>query len=136
MQLRVLVPWQKELTPPQREVYNRAADRLDTEQADEILVEGRHFRIVRIQRLVRIGPDGPEGPRPSDRDPVPPVMVQDQQLREQDLDREEEDPGEEADERTRRFLQLFDEEQHRREHLLREGASADGPGPPLGTANG
>ncbi|WP_235865214.1 DUF5954 family protein, partial [Streptomyces cacaoi] len=43
---------------------------------------GRHMRIVRVERFIRIGPDGPEGPRPPDPDPDPPILVQDQQLRE------------------------------------------------------
>ena len=121
MQLRVMVPWQKDLSPEQREVYNRAADRLDAEHADELHVEGRHFRIVRVERLVRIGPDGPEGPRPSDQDPVPPVMVQDRQLREEGpAAGEDDEQSGEDDERTRRLLQLFDEERDRRELLLRQ----------------
>ncbi|WP_333770015.1 DUF5954 family protein, partial [Streptomyces sp. IBSBF 2435] len=65
MQLRVMVPWQRDLTTEQRCVYNDAADRLDAERCDELDVAGRHFRIVRVERLVRVGPDGPESPRPS-----------------------------------------------------------------------
>jgi hypothetical protein len=117
MQLRVMFPWQRDLTAEQRALYNRAADRLDADRCDELDMAGRHFRIVRVERLVRIGPDGPEGPRPSDPDPVPPVMVQDRELREQGILREEEDGGEEPDESTQKFLRLFDEERRRREGL-------------------
>jgi hypothetical protein len=119
MQLRVMVPWQRDLTTEQRTAYNEAADRLDAERCDELDAAGRHFRIVRVERLVRLGSAGPEGPRPSDPDPVPPVMVQDRELREQGLTREEEDGAEELDESTRKFLRLFDEERRRREALRR-----------------
>lgn len=113
VQLRVMVPWQRELSPAERAVYSRAADRLDAERSDELDVAGRHFRIVRVERLVRIGPDGPEGPRPSDPDPVPPVMVLFQ--REGEGAADPEDPDAEPDERTRLFLELFDAERRRRE---------------------
>jgi hypothetical protein len=120
MQLRVMVPWQRDLTAEQRSVHNDAADRLDAERCDELDVAGRHFRIVRVERLVRVGPDGPEGPRPSDPDPVPPVMVQDRELREQGVLREDEDASsEEADESTQKFLRLFEEERRRRASLRR-----------------
>lgn len=119
VQLRVMVPWQRDLTAEQRSVYNDAADRLDAEHCDELDVAGRHFRIVRVERLVRIGPDGPEGPRPSDSDPVPPVMVQDRELREQGTLRDDEDGSDEADESTQKFLRLFDEERRRRASLRR-----------------
>lgn len=66
VQLRVLFPWQRELTAEEREIHKRAADRLDTERVDELDVADRHFRIVRVERVLRVGPDGPEGPRPSD----------------------------------------------------------------------
>lgn len=121
MQLRVMVPWQRDLTAEQRSVHNAAADRLDAERCDELDVAGRHFRIVRVERLVRVGPDGPEGPRPSDPDPVPPVMVQDRELRAQGIIREEDDGSEEPDESTQRFLRLFDEERQRRASLRRPG---------------
>lgn len=117
MQLRVMVPWQRDLTDAQRAVYNEAADRLDAERCDELDVAGRHLRIVRVERLVRVGPDGPEGPRPSDPDPVPPVMVQDRELRAQGVSREEEDGADELDESTRKFLRLFEEERRRRSSL-------------------
>lgn len=118
MQMRVMDPWQKELGPEDREVYARAADHLDEQRCDELDVAGRHFRVVRVERLLRIGPDGPEGPRPSDPDPIPPVMVQDQQLREQGLLRDEDDDAEpEPDERTKRFMTLFEEERLRRDSL-------------------
>ncbi|SFE62157.1 hypothetical protein SAMN05216251_10499 [Actinacidiphila alni] len=118
MQLRVMLPWQKDLGPAEREIYSRAADDLDARRGDELDVGDRHFRIVRVERLVRIGPDGPEGPRPSDPDPIPPVMVQDQQLREQGLLHDDEDePDPEPDERTRKFIALFEEERLRRDNL-------------------
>ncbi|MET9223280.1 MULTISPECIES: DUF5954 family protein [unclassified Streptomyces] len=118
MQLRVMLPWQKDLSPEQREIYSRAADHLDEHRCDELDVAGRHFRVIRVERLIRIGPDGPEGPRPSDPDPTPPVMVQDQQLREQGLltdEDEEADP--EPDEHMRKFMRLFEEERLRRDNL-------------------
>ncbi|MEW1865001.1 MULTISPECIES: DUF5954 family protein [unclassified Streptomyces] len=115
VQLRVMVPWQHELTDEEHEFYKRAADHLDTDQVDELDVAGRHFRIIRVERLIRIGPDGPEGPRPSDVDPVPPAMVQERQLREQGPVQDEEDGDAEAS--TRKFMALLDEERRRREHL-------------------
>jgi len=115
VQLRVMVPWQKDLTDEEHELYKRAADRLDTEQCDELDVAGRHFRVIRVERLIRIGSDGPEGPRPSDADPVPPAMVQERQPHEHGASADE-DEGE-SDERTRKFLALFEEERQRREHL-------------------
>lgn len=113
VQLRVMVPWQRELTDDEHELYKRAADHLDTEQCDELDVVGRHFRIIRVERLIRIGPDGPEGPRRSDADPVPPAMVQERQLREQEPVQDEEEG--EAEESTRKFMALLDEERRRRE---------------------
>jgi Family of unknown function (DUF5954) len=118
VQLRVMVPWQKDLTDEEHELYKRAADHLDTEQCDELDVAGRHFRVIRVERLIRIGADGPEGPRPSDADPVPPAMVQERQPHEQGGSADEDDG--EGDERTRKFLALFEEERQRREHLHRE----------------
>ncbi|WP_237404545.1 DUF5954 family protein [Actinacidiphila reveromycinica] len=118
MQLRVMVPWQRELTDEEHESYKRAADLLDTEQLDELDVAGRHFRIIRVERLIRTGADGPEGPRRSDADPVPPALVHDRQLREQAAAQEEEDG--EGEENTLKFMALLDEERRRREHL-REG---------------
>jgi hypothetical protein len=115
VQLRVMVPWQKDLTDEEHELYKRAADRLDTEQCDELDVAGRHFRVIRGERLSRIGPDGPEGPRPSDADPEPPAMVQERQAHEHGGSGEED--GDESDERTIKFLALFEEERQRREHL-------------------
>jgi hypothetical protein len=106
--LRVLAPWQGDLNPEEHEVYKRAADRLDAEQPNELDVAGRHFRIVRVERLVRVGPDGPEGPRPSDLDPLP----TDSRLPEPS--RLPQDDPEESDARTRRFHELFEEENRRR----------------------
>jgi hypothetical protein len=74
--LRVTIPWQLNLDDADRAVYAAAAQRLEDQQADDLEVAGRRFRIVRVERLARIGPDGPEGPRPSDYDPQPPVMAQ------------------------------------------------------------
>jgi Family of unknown function (DUF5954) len=128
VQLRVMVPWQKDLTDEEHELYKRAADHLDTEQCNELDVAGRHFRVIRVERLIRVGPWGPEGPRPSDADPVPPSRVQERQLREQEalpevLEDEADREGDadvEGDERTRKFLALFEAERRRREHLRRE----------------
>jgi hypothetical protein len=102
--LRVVVPWQKELTAGEREVYRLAADRLDAERRDELDVAGRHFRIVRVERLLRTGPDGPEGPRPRD-------LAQDFSPRAA-VPEETEPPL--PDDRVRRFLELFEEERLRR----------------------
>lgn len=118
MHLRVMVPWQTDLDADEREVYLRAADRIDTEHCDELHVAGRHFRVVRVERLLRIGPDGPEGPRPSDPDPIPPVMVHEQQIGEQGVPVDEEE-DEEPDERMERFMELFDEGRRRRAALQR-----------------
>jgi hypothetical protein len=109
--LRIMVPWQQELTDAEHEAYKQAADLLDTEQRNELDVAGRHFAIIRVERLVRVGPDGPEGPRPSDADPVPPAMVQERQLQ------DEEPEPEETDERALKFIELFEEERRRRQHL-------------------
>jgi len=114
--LRIMAPWQLDLDPEQRAVYDAAADRMNEERADEITVAGRRFRIVRVERLVRIGPDGPEGSRPSDPDPQPPVKVHDQQLREQGLIRDDEDENKpiELSHDAKRFGQIFYEEEERR----------------------
>lgn len=109
MYLRVMVAWQKDLTPEEHEPYKRAADLLDGERRDELDVAGRHFRIIRVERLMRLGPDGPEGPRLSD-------LPQDGRLREQSTYPGPDDAeGEEPDERMARFLELFEEERLRRE---------------------
>jgi hypothetical protein len=115
MHLRVMAPWKLKLGPEERAEYARAADRLDEERGDELEVAGRRFRVVRVERLVRLGPDGPEGPRPSDPDPQPPVMVQNQQLREQGLlEDDDEDGPAELDEETQELARLFHEEECRR----------------------
>ncbi|MDT9683961.1 DUF5954 family protein [Streptomyces sp. TRM76323] len=113
--LRVMIPWEERLTPEARAPYLTAAERFEAHPADELEVEGRRFRIVRVERLVRFGPDGPEGPRPSDPDPQPPVMVQEQRLRAQGLlpDDEDEDAPIELDEDTQRLADLFHEEEAR-----------------------
>jgi hypothetical protein len=112
LHLRVMVPWQQDLTVAEREVYKQAADRLDEQQCDELDVAGRHFRIVRVERLVRVGPEGPEGPRPSDPDPVLPPLAQDGSASDEDLP-----AAPEPDERAAKFLALFEEERHRRGRL-------------------
>jgi hypothetical protein len=113
--LRITVPWELNLGPAERAVYAEGADRLDDERADELTVAGRRFRIVRVERLIRIGPDGPEGPRPSDPDPQLPVLAQEQQLREQGLwNDEDKDKPVELSEDSKRFRQLFREEEERR----------------------
>ncbi len=105
--LRVMVPWQKDLTDGELDLHLRAADRLDTEQCDELDVAGRHFRIVRVERLIRMGLDGPEAPRPSDPDPLPPPNLQDDPPP---------DDAPEPDASTAKFLALFEAEHHRRHH--------------------
>ncbi|MYS23889.1 PE-PGRS family protein, partial [Streptomyces sp. SID4948] len=117
--LRVLVPWQKDLTPQEHEVYKRAADHLDAEQPDELDVAGRHFRIIRVERLVRVGPDGPEGPRPSDLDPLPGdpsrrPLPGDPRPPDPSRPAQDDEPAAEADPRTQRFRELFEEEARRR----------------------
>jgi hypothetical protein len=112
--LRVMIPWQLDLSPQERAVYAAAADQLDADRADEVVVAERRFRVVRVERLMRIGPDGPEGPRPSDPDPQPPVMAQAEQLREQGVLTDDEDTPIELDEDAKRFLRLFREEEERR----------------------
>ncbi|MCS0638421.1 DUF5954 family protein [Streptomyces sp. LP05-1] len=113
--LRVMIPWEEKLSPAEREPYNEAADRIDAQRCDELEVAGRRFRIVRVERLVRIGPDGPEPPRPSDPDPCPPVLVQNQQLRDAGVNVEEEDAKPlELSEDTRRLMALCDEDEERR----------------------
>lgn len=123
--LRVMAPWQLDLDPGQRAVYDAAAEQMATERADEITVAGRRFRIVRVERLVRIGPDGPEGSRPSDPDPQSPVKVQDQQLREQGLIRDDEDENApiELNDDAKRFGQLFHEEEERRKARIAKRAA-------------
>lgn len=127
--LRVIVPWQMSLNAKQRAAYAAAADRLSDERADELSVAGRTFRIVRVERLVRIGPDGPEGPRPSDPDPQPPVMVQDQQMRAQGLisDEEDENKPPELSDDAKALLQILNEEQERRSERIAKRAARRPP---------
>jgi hypothetical protein len=126
--LRVMAPWQLDLDPEQRAVYAAVADRMSEERADEVTVAERRFRIVRVERLVRIGPDGPEGPRPSDPDPQPPVMVQDQQLRDQGFigDDEDENAPIELSDDAKRFGQLFHEEEERRQARIAKRSARRG----------
>ncbi|MFJ9427367.1 DUF5954 family protein [Streptomyces sp. NPDC101249] len=74
--LRVMAPFTLVMTDEDRAAYARAADLLDEQRCDDLVVDGRWFRVTRVERLVRLGPDGPEGPRPHDFDPDPPVAVQ------------------------------------------------------------
>lgn len=104
LHLRVIAPWQLELTPRERDLYQRAADRLDAERRDELDVAGRHFRVVRVERLLRVGPDGPEGPRPSDLDQERALLG----------GKADEFDDRTRDERMRTYLRLFAEERHRR----------------------
>lgn len=118
--LRVMAPFNMDLTEEQRAEYARAADVLDEKRGNTLSVDGRRLRVTRVERLVRIGPDGPEGPRPSDFDPELPVEVQARQLREQGLlkgEGEEEDDEESArlSERAREFEVVWEQEQVRRE---------------------
>ncbi|MFJ2443057.1 MULTISPECIES: DUF5954 family protein [unclassified Streptomyces] len=127
MVLRVMIPWRGGLDEEERAPYSAAADRLDAERADELEVEGLHFRVVRIERLVRIGPDGPEGPRPCDPDPQLPVMAQHQEWIDQGLaaeDDEDSDASVELDESARKLKDLFDEEEARREKTHAERRSS------------
>lgn len=130
LHLRVMAPWQRELSAREHEVYKQAADRLDEQGCDELQVAGRHFRIVRVERLLRVGPDGPESPRPSDADPLPPPLVQERRTRDRgaapgkdeahvnEPDEPDESDGPDAhDEHTARFMALFEQERRRREDL-------------------
>jgi hypothetical protein len=103
--LRVMVPWRKDLSPQESEVYQHAADRLDADRCDELDVAGRHFRIIRVERLLRLGPDGPEGPRPSDT-ADPPAYPD-----------PEDAPSPDPEEPMRRFVALFEKDRRRREEL-------------------
>ncbi|GGT29330.1 hypothetical protein GCM10014713_23590 [Streptomyces purpureus] len=120
MKLRVMIPWELGPDPALHAPYMAAADRFDARRTDELTVEGRRFRIVRVERLVRVGPEGPEGPRPSDPDPYPPVMVYDQQLREQGVltDEDEQRPVVLSPE-TQRLADLVHAEEDRRRALRR-----------------
>ncbi len=114
LDLRVVAPIVRKLSGKDRERYARAADRLDRRRGFELLVGGRHFRLVRVERLLRIGPDGPEGPRRSDPDPEQPVMVHDQQLKAQGINYDEEQPPREPTEEQREMIALFQQEEARR----------------------
>ncbi|MDI3388246.1 DUF5954 family protein [Streptomyces sp. B-S-A8] len=115
--LRVMGPFSLRLSEEERAVYAEAADRLDEKRGNSLSVDGSRYRITRVERLVRVGPDGPEGPRPSDFDPEPPVEVHAQQLKEQGLWQDEDDPDPdppELDERGREFQALWEQEEKRR----------------------
>ncbi|MEU8567782.1 DUF5954 family protein [Streptomyces pathocidini] len=115
-QFRVWIPFHNELDEEERAAYEHAADLLEDDRADELAVLGRHFRIVRVERLVRIGPDGPESPRPSDPDPQPPVMVQNEQLRAQGLlvDEDDESQDPELEAQARELAHILQQEAARR----------------------
>ena len=113
--LRITVPWKQDLDPDARAVYAAAADQLDAGRLDDLTVAGHPFRIVRVERLVRVGPDGPEGPRPSDFDPQLPVLAEDQPSADSPADDQDENTPLELDDNARRFLQLFHEEEARRQ---------------------
>lgn len=51
--------------------YEAAAERLDREVVNELVVGGRRYRIIRADRFVRTAQDQPEPPRPTDPDPYP-----------------------------------------------------------------
>lgn len=103
--LRGMLPDQLDLSDDKRAECAAAADRIEETQGDDVSVAGQRLRIVRVEQLVRFGPDGPEGPRPSDVDPYPPVMIQDDDAEDPD----DEEPADEAG----RWERLFHEEEAR-----------------------
>lgn len=106
LHLRGMLPDQLDLSDDERAACAAAADRVEEDQGDDVSVAGQRLRIVRVEQLVRFGPDGPEGPRPSDIDPYPPVMIQD------DDSDDDDQLGEPADE-AERWERLFHEEEAR-----------------------
>ncbi|WP_433513741.1 DUF5954 family protein [Nonomuraea sp. CA-143628] len=62
--------------------YEQAAQVLERDRGNEVVVRGRRFCIARIETVVYFTADGPEMPRPSDYDPYPPPELHAQQLRE------------------------------------------------------
>ncbi|MGC4885778.1 DUF5954 family protein [Micromonospora sp. DT227] len=70
--LRHLEPLRLRLTDAQAGLYQQAADELDAEPVDELVVAGRRFRVTRIETLLRLSLAGPEVPRASDPDPDQP----------------------------------------------------------------
>lgn len=62
--------------------YEQAAQALERDRGNEVVVRDRRFRIARIETVVYFTADGPELPRPSDYDPYPPPDLHAQQLRE------------------------------------------------------
>ncbi|MGK5532918.1 DUF5954 family protein [Streptomyces sp. URMC 129] len=52
-------------------LWSAAAERMDWEKLDELVVADSRFRIVRGESYIRTGPRGPEPPRPSDADAMP-----------------------------------------------------------------
>ncbi|MFT2016143.1 DUF5954 family protein [Streptomyces sp. 796.1] len=115
--LRVMAPFTMKLSEEKRAEYARAADVLDEKRSNSVCVDGRRFRITRVERLMRIGPDGPEGPRPSDFESQVPLEVQNQQLKDQGLwkdEDEEENTPIQLDERTLELKALWEQEEARR----------------------
>lgn len=107
--LRRTLPWQLDLSDDKRAACAAAADRVEETERDEVSAAGQRLRIVRVEQLVRFGPDGPEGPRPSDTDPYPPVMLQDEGSEDSD---DNDEPGEAVDD-AQRWERLFHEEEAR-----------------------
>ena len=107
--LRRTLPRQLDLSDGERAACAAAADRVEEDQGDDVSAAGQRLRIVRVEQLVRFGPDGPEGPRPSDVDPYPPVMLQDDGPE----DSGDNDQAEEPDDDAQRWERLFHEEEAR-----------------------
>ncbi|MFF8984990.1 DUF5954 family protein [Streptomyces globisporus] len=57
-------------------VNERAAKKfMGRRRANELIVRGKRFEVVRVERMMRIGPDGPEKSRPSDVDQYGPSQI-------------------------------------------------------------
>lgn len=57
-------------------VNERAAKKfMARRRANELIVRGERFEVVRVERMMRIGPDGPEKSRPSDVDQYGPSQI-------------------------------------------------------------
>ena len=107
--LRRTLPRQLDLSDDKRAACAAAADRVEEDQGDDVAAAGQRLRIVRVEQLVRFGPDGPEGPRPSDIDPYPPVMLQDDGPEDSDDNDQTGEPADDAE----RWERLFHEEEAR-----------------------
>ncbi|MFJ2606809.1 DUF5954 family protein [Streptomyces sp. NPDC091279] len=115
--LRVMAPFTLRMTEEQKAEFARAADVFDEKRRNNLIVDGRRFRVVRVERLMRVGPDGPEKPRPSDFDPEPPVSAHTDQLQEQgllDLDDEDEPTDPRIERQVNEFQALWERELARR----------------------